>query len=186
MKMLWCGLAVLSVLGACCYAVAYKDGKEVMDRKYKADVIKMQWGSADKVNDRLIGSVRVYIEENEDPYPPITLVFDAYARKASTNEATVLPNGQRVSPKAARIDTIDAGFDFHKYGYKRSKNYIEGEFCVDFPRNTDAGRLQLSAVKVNGASVTYQTTFNMNSSLLRSNFQIAEPKSTATKAPGRM
>lgn len=181
MKSLKVGAVCGLLLAACAYGVAYKDGKEVMDKTYKVDVLKMQWGTSDRATDRLTGTVRVYLEQDEDPYQGITLVFDVFSRKASTNEVRETATGQRKSPKAEKIDTIEAAFDFHKFGYKRARNYIEGEFCFDFDKKADAARLQLSSVRLKGESVTYVTTFNMNSSLLKTNFKIAEPKVVPVK-----
>jgi hypothetical protein len=93
--------------------------------------------------------------------------------------AMVTTGTPRPSPKAEKIDSVDCKFNFRKYGYRTSRLYLEGDFCTDVPRNPEANRLQLVNVKVADSVVTYQTSFNIGSSLLKSLFKLQEPKSVA-------
>ena len=173
--MLWVFLAT------CAFGAAYKEGKTVLEKNYKVGIIKMNWGSKDKETDRLVGTVRLYITRIDEAYSPTTLTFDVYSRKmvASTPPQTGpdgKPTGYSAPPQAEKIDTIEVAFDFRKYGYRNMRTYVEGDFCVDFARNTEANRLTLCNVKVSGETVTYQTTFNISASLLKTNFTLPEPK----------
>ena len=169
------------ILATCVLGAAYKEGKTVFEKNYKVDIIKMTWGSKDKETDRLVGTARLYISGNDEPFSSITLTFDAYSRKvAADTPPPTVPNGEPVGTRAplqaVKIDTTEVVFDFRQYGYRNMRNYIEGEFCADFPKNSEVNRLTLCNVKVSGAPVTYQTTFNINESLLKTSFTLSEPK----------
>ena len=171
--------AMLLTMGAS--GAAYKEGKTVLDKDYKVDIIRMSWGSKNKDTDRIIGTVRLYITRPEEAYSPITLAFDVFSKNAETNEsssttAAAKPTGPAAAPQAEKLDTIEFTIDFHKYGYRSMRQYVDGEFCVDVPRNAEANRLALSNVKVSGEAVNYQTTFNISSSLFKTSFTMPEPK----------
>lgn len=163
------------ILATSVYGAVYKEGKTVMDKDYKVDIVKMQWGIKDKETDRLIGKARLY-GLTYDAYSDITLTFDVYGRGSVSNDSAKVKQTGMASPKAEKIDTFECTFNFRKYGYKKAKEYVEGDFCVDFAKFGDAGRLELSNIKVTRVPVTYCTKFNITSSLIKSNFQIPEPK----------
>ncbi len=177
MGSLLCGL----LFATCASGAAYKEGKTVLEKEYKVDIVKMCWGSKEKETDRVLGTARLYISTPDEAYAPITLTFDVYSKKAVTN-AVPSANAEGKAPgvpaaqRTEKLGTIDVAFDFRKYGYKNMKTYVEGEFCVDLPRNPSASRLELSNVRVTSDPVTYKTSFNINSSLQKTSFTLYEPK----------
>lgn len=170
----------------CAHGASYLEGKPVLNKTYKVDIVKMDWGSKDKGTDRILGTVRLYVSDPSEAYQPITLTFDVYGKKMATNAAAAKtvggqPTGEAGVLTAEKIDTVEFTFDFHRYGYKLMRTYVEGDFCADFSGNPDACRLFLANVKVAGQPVTYQTSFNVSASLLKTSFTLAEPKATAQK-----
>ena len=151
---------VLLAAPALLYAGVYKEGKIVNDRKSDVDVVKMKWAKLDESTDRLIGTIRVYDRRILlNPYRhSFSLTFDLSNRKAQP------------------LDSVDTTFTFKSYGYKTKGKYIEGEFCVDIPRNEEAVKAALVNVKIDAAPAKYQTKFNISASLMRSSFAPPEPK----------
>jgi hypothetical protein len=174
MKTGWIWIALLAS-ATYLHGAAFKEGKTVMDSKCTVDITKMTWGIKNGTTDRVIGTASLYVGV-EDVYDAVTLVFDVYARK-STNSAPAVAGAPFSKPD--KIDTIEVKFDFRSYGYTSKRNYFEGEFCSDFPKRAEAGRLVLANVKLKDESVVYKTTFNISASMIRSLFKLAEPKSEA-------
>jgi hypothetical protein len=170
----------------CAQGASYLEGKPVLDKTYKVDIVRMDWGSKDKDTDRILGTVHLYVSNPSEALQPITLTFDVYGKKMATNAApakTVAgqPTGETGVLKAEKLGTVEFTFDFQRYGYKFMRTYVEGDFCADFAGKPDACRLFLVNVKVSGQPVTYQTSFNVSASLLKTAFTLAEPKVTAQK-----
>jgi hypothetical protein len=169
------------LLVTCASGAAYKEGKMVIGKNYKVDIVKMTWGMKDNATDRIVGTVRLYATKPEDVFNPIALTFDVFSKKAVAKEKTPAPaigtsTLDNVGPQAEKIDTIDFTFDFHAYGYKFMRLYYEGDFCVEVAKNPEASRMTLCNVKVNGEPVTYQTVFNINATLNKTSFSPSEPK----------
>lgn len=143
-------------------AAVYKEGKTVMDKDCRFEIVKMKWGLKDKETDRLLGTARLYVDESQ-AYEQVVLTFDVYDMKAE------------------KIDTLDVEFTLREYGYKRGRSYLQGEFCVDFGHPEDANRLTLKNAKFSGDAVTYRTKFNISGSLNRTRFQLRKPKVTPVK-----
>lgn len=147
----------LSLIAAVAVAAVYREGKTVMDKDCKVEVVKMKWGLKDEGTDRLLGTARLYVEDSQ-AYDEVVLVFDTFDK---TSE---------------KLDTLDVSFTLKRYGYKRGRGYIEGEFCVDFAHPEGAQRITLSNVKLARAPVTYKMKFNISGSLSRTRFKLPEPK----------
>jgi hypothetical protein len=154
-------VAVVLLAGpALVYAGVYKEGKIVSDRKSDIDIVKMKWGKLDDSTDRLIGTVRVFDRRVLlNPYGySFSLTFDLSNKKGQP------------------LDSVDTTFTFKSYGYKTKGRYVEGEFCVNIPRNDEAVKAGLVNVKIDASPAKYQTKFNISASLMRSSFALPEPK----------
>ena len=186
MRLATVSVMFMVLLSTCAYGAAFKEGKTTLAKDYKVDITRMNWGTKDKETDRILGTVRLYVTRPEEYYSPISLTFDVFSKKAVSNAPPAAAVDGKApataaAPQAEKIDSFDITIDFHKYGYRVMRAYIEGEFCVDLARNMEANRLTLSNVKVNGESVTYQTTFNINESLFKTSFALPEPKAVPQK-----
>ncbi|MEI6210857.1 MAG: hypothetical protein WCR06_04455 [bacterium] len=181
MRLATVSVVLLGFLVTSAFGAAFKEGKTVLSKDYKVDITRMNWGTKDKETDRIMGTARLYVTSSEEYYSPIALTFDVFSKNSVSNAlpaATVngKPVGASAAPQAEKIDSFEITINFRKYGYRVMRSYIEGDFCVDLARNREANRLTLSNVKVNGEAVTYQTTFNINESLLKTSFTLSEPK----------
>ncbi len=152
---------IVAVFGVCMgsliWAAGYKDGKSALEKDYVVDMAKIQWGIKDKETDRLAGRARLFVAK-ERGGAPVTLTFDLF------------------NAKAEKIDTLSVDFSLSEYGFVEGKDRCEGEFCIDFSRNTNANRMMLTDVKLSGEPVSYKTTFNLNANLIRSQFALPTPK----------
>ena len=142
------------------YAGVYKEGKIVSDKKSEVDIMKMKWGKLDDDTDRIIGTIRVYDPRViRSPYSfTFVISFDMFNKQAQP------------------LDSLDTSFTFKTYGYQTRGLYVEGEFCVDLPRNEEAVKASLVNVKIDATPAKYQTKFNISASLMRSSFALPEPK----------
>ena len=81
MKMSFATAWLYLLCAICAHGASYLEGKPVLNKTYKVDIVKMDWGSKDKGTDRILGTVRLYVSDPSEAYQPITLTFDVYGKK---------------------------------------------------------------------------------------------------------
>lgn len=140
------------------------EGKMVMTRDVKVEVLKVLWGRAGELSkqDRIMGSVKVFLLAKEELPGPVDLVFNY---KDNTNGVITTKTVVATAPNTPDV----------KGRQQEGKRAITFEFAADLDPVEGAMKLALSNVKYKGESVVYSVFFNVSGTVMKEKMNLPKP-----------